>query len=74
MIAAIELIRQIKPKKIIVGVPVGPCYIINKIRVISDEVFCLKTDDFFESVGQYYEDFSEISDNEMKKLLQEINK
>lgn len=74
LIAAIKLIRQAQPKKIIVGIPVGPGHIINKIRVIADEVVCLIVNDFLESVGQYYKDFSEVSDNEMKKLLHQVNK
>jgi predicted phosphoribosyltransferase len=69
MIAALELIKQEKPAKIIIAVPVAPDDIIRKIEKYVDEVICLETHTPFYSIGLYYEDFTQVSDIEVIELL-----
>src|SRR5256885_17181078 len=69
MRAAAAALRQQGAAKIIVAVPVGApsnCY---EIRSVADEVVCLQTPRSFMGVGQYYEDFSQTTDEEVRELL-----
>jgi predicted phosphoribosyltransferase len=69
MLAAIQLIRQAMPKRIILAVPVAPPTTIEKIEQHVEEVICLKTPPYFHAVGAYYQDFTQISDEEAIKLF-----
>src|SRR5690606_1918790 len=69
MIAALELIRMENPKQIVAVVPVGPLNTIRLLKEHADKVICLESDPSFFAIGQYYEDFGEVSDQEVKELL-----
>jgi len=69
MMAAIEIIRQQNPKKIIVAVPVIARDTLDKIKALADEVICLDSPLMFFAVGQFYQDFPQISDEEVKEIL-----
>ena len=69
MMAAIEMVRQQNPKKIIVAVPVIALDTLGKIKVLADEVICLDSPLMFFAVGQFYQDFPQISDEEVKEIL-----
>lgn len=73
MLAAIKMMRKKKPKKIIVAVPVAPPETAKRIRQEADEFICLYTPEDFFGVGQFYIDFSEVSDEEVIRLLKEAN-
>lgn len=69
MRAAIKAIKQQKPKKIILAVPVAAATTIDELSNDVDEVICpLKPDDMF-AVGAWYDDFSQTSDEEVFNLL-----
>lgn len=67
--AAIMSIKQNSPKKIILAVPVSSSDAINKLLKEVDEIVCLKTPDDFYAVSAYYDNFEQISDNEVMNLL-----
>lgn len=69
ILAAIELIRKEKPKKIIVAVPVGPPGTIVLLKKNADEVVCLSTPEIFFAIGQFYENFEQVEDKEAIRLL-----
>jgi len=69
MMAGIEIIRQQNPKKIIVAVPVIARDTLDKIKNLADEVICLDSPLMFFAVGQFYQDFPQISDEEVKEIL-----
>ena len=69
MRAAASALRQQGAAKIIVAVPVGAPSTCHEIRSVADEVVCLQTPGSFMGVGQYYEDFSQTSDEEVRELL-----
>jgi putative phosphoribosyl transferase len=69
ILAAIRMIKKKHPKKIVVAVPVAPYSAIRKFKQIADDFICLHTPEDFLSVGQFYEDFSEVSDEEVIELL-----
>ncbi len=71
LISCIKLIKKQNPKEIIVALPVSPpgtLKTIKKLREVN-EVICLLIPDNFFAVGQFYEDFSPVSDNEVINLL-----
>jgi predicted phosphoribosyltransferase len=69
MRAAVKGLRQSGAAKIVVAVPVGPPETCHEIEQDADETICLSTPDFFQAVGQYYEDFSQTSDDDVRELL-----
>ncbi len=71
MLTAIKLVQKKNPKKIIVAIPVAPVQTADKLKQIADEFICLHVPDDFIGVGQYYLDFSQVSDEEVMDLLQE---
>lgn len=69
MLLTIKLIKEQKPKKIIVAVPVGPKDNIELLKKEADEVICLYTPKIFFAIGEFYENFEQFSDEEAIKLL-----
>src|SRR6266850_4257881 len=69
MRAAVKALRQRGAAKIVVVVPVGPPDTCREFEDQADEVICASMPEFFQAVGQYYEDFSQISDDEVRELL-----
>jgi len=69
MRAAVKALRESGAAKIVVAVPVGPPDTCREIAEEADETICLSTPEFFQAVGQYYEDFSQTSDANVRELL-----
>ena len=69
MRAAIDALRQMKPTKIVVAVPVAPASTCRDLRVEVDDLICLATPEPFYGVGQFYHDFSQVSDEDVNELL-----
>src|SRR5881296_4614907 len=69
MRAAVKALRQRGAAKIVVAVPVGPPDTCREFEDEADEVICASAPEFFQAVGQYYEDFSQTSDEEVRELL-----
>ena len=69
MRAAVTALRQRGAAKIVVAVPVGPQDTFHEIEEQADETICLSTPEFFQAVGQYYEDFSQTTDEDVRELL-----
>jgi len=62
MVAAVRAVRARKPKKLVVAVGVAPADSLERIRAEADEVVCLHAPTLFFAVGQFFEDFSEVTD------------
>lgn len=62
MLAAIRSVRARKPRKIIVAIGVASDQSLERIRAEADEVVCLETPIDFYAVGQFFADFSEVTD------------
>jgi putative phosphoribosyl transferase len=69
MKAAIEIIRQESPQKIVVAVPVIARDALKEIENLADEVIYLEAPELFFAVGQLYQDFEQVTDGEVKELL-----
>lgn len=74
MRAAVTALRQKGPREIVVGVPVASRYICDELQEESDETVCLYTPLDFFAVGQWYKEFSQTSDDEVRALLERAAK
>lgn len=72
MIAALQSVQIQKPHEVIVAVPVASPDRLQEVRRWCDEVVCLFAPFDFWAIGQFYEDFSQIEDEEVVKLLREF--
>lgn len=67
---AIQSLRKLEAKEIIVAVPVTPKEVAVVLREEADKLVALEIPEFFQgAVGAYYEDFGEVSDEEVIFLL-----
>lgn len=69
MQAAVRALRQQRPARVIIGLPVAPLGADADFSGIVDAFVCVANPSNFFSVGQYYEDFSETTDDEVRELL-----
>src|SRR3989442_15414962 len=69
MRAAVAALRQREVGKIVVAVPVGSPETCAEFEEEVDETVCAITPEFFRAVGQFYEDFSQTADEEVRELL-----
>ena len=69
MRAAASALRQQNPARIVVAVPVSAPQTCNEYRMGVDEIICAKTPEPFLGVGQWYRDFSQTTDEEVRDLL-----
>jgi len=69
MRAAAAALRQKNPARIIVAVPVSASQTCDEYRMGVDEIICAKTPEPFLGVGQWYENFSQTTDEEVRRLL-----
>jgi putative phosphoribosyl transferase len=71
MRAAIKTLRMQRPNRLIVAVPVGAPETCAALRAEADEVICAADPEHFLSVGTWYQDFSQTSDEVVESLLEE---
>jgi len=69
MRAAIMAVKAMKPKKLVVAVPVAARQTCDRIAAEVDQIVCVQTPVAFEGVGQWYADFEQTSDEEVRNLL-----
>lgn len=56
-------------KKLVIAVPVAPRQTMDDLNKVADKVVVLHAPSSFEAVGQFYQDFSQVSDNEVKEIM-----
>jgi putative phosphoribosyl transferase len=69
MIAALHALRAKQPQKLICAVPVAPPDTLAKVTPYADEMVCLDAPQQFYAVGQFYQSFPQVSDEEVIALL-----
>jgi predicted phosphoribosyltransferase len=69
MEAAILALRDQRPARIIVAVPVGAADTCARMRTIADDVVAIAIPDQFLAVGLWYEDFEQTTDEEVVAML-----
>jgi len=69
--AALASIRKKDPTSTVLAVPVAPLSTLRELEDEADQVVCLQTPHPFYAIGQFYRDFSQTSDEEVIRLLQQ---
>jgi len=69
MAVAVKEVKLQNPKKIIIAVPVAPPETIANLKSKVDEIIVLNIEPMFFAVGQFYENFPQTTDEEVRKLL-----
>ena len=67
--AAIDVLRHLGARRIVLAIPVAPTDTIEELRALADDVVCVETPAPFRSIGEWYVDFSQVSDTEVTDLL-----
>jgi predicted phosphoribosyltransferase len=73
MHAAVQALREQEPAKIVVAIPVCAPETCREMQKFADEIVWLFAPEWFHGVGQFYDDFSQTSDDEVRRLLAEAN-
>ena len=73
MIAALQSTRAQNPRGLIVAIPVVSPDRLAHVRQFCDDAVALLTPDDFWAVGQYYEEFEQVEDDQILDLLREAN-
>ena len=70
MKAAISTLSTEGISKLIVALPVAPPETADELRRMADEFICLETPSYFMAVGAFYQDFTQVTDEEVVKILE----
>ncbi len=70
MRAAAMALSRLSPERIVVAVPVGAAEVCARLRDVADEVVCAETPEPLWAVGNWYDDFSQTTDEEVRGLLE----
>ncbi|WP_227370232.1 phosphoribosyltransferase [Halomonas sp. M20] len=73
MRAAIQAVRRLGAKRLVLAVPVAPQETLEQLAGEVDEVVCVATPDHFHAVGQWYIDFGQTTDAEVHECLEKHN-
>ena len=67
--AAVEVARRRGAARVVLGVPVGPPTSVAELRGVADDVVCVEVSDHFVGLSEWYDDFHQVSDAEVARLL-----
>lgn len=67
--AALQGLRQRRPARIVLAVPVAPTAVVDMLRSEVDALICLAQPEPFDAIGLYYRDFHQLDDAEVVALL-----
>jgi len=71
MMAALGFVRRRNPAKLVAAIAVSPRDTLQKLRAVADDVVCLASPSYFRAVGEFFADFDQVSDSEVKTILAE---
>jgi predicted phosphoribosyltransferase len=69
MFAAVQWVKKQRPRKLIIAVPVGPSETIDRLKKVADEVIAISTPLLFGAVGEFYEDFTQVTDDKVQEIM-----
>lgn len=72
MLAALRAVRALGPKRLVAAVGVAAAEAIEAMQQEADEVCCLECPERFFAVGQFFEDFPQVSENEVIEQLKRV--
>jgi putative phosphoribosyl transferase len=73
MLAAVSAVRGLEPSAVVVAVPVGARQAVQALRAVADLVVCLSTPEPFIAVGAAYQDFRQLSDEEVVVIINQFS-
>jgi putative phosphoribosyl transferase len=74
MKAALASVKNRGAASVTVAIPVGPPSTIEELKKMANRVVCLYTPEYFQAIGEFYDDFNQTSDEEVLKLLHETKR
>jgi putative phosphoribosyl transferase len=74
MMLAVQALHEQRVARVVVAVPVAPAAAVWQLNSLAHEVVCLAQPEPFDSVGQWYEDFSQVEDSEVCRTLDRLAK
>lgn len=72
MLAGLRVVNARKPFEVIVAVPVGAPDRLEEIQAECDEMICLHKAADLRSIGEYYEDFHQVEEEDVVRILREF--
>jgi predicted phosphoribosyltransferase len=72
LLGTVDMLRKSNPARIIVAVPVAPASAVSKLNQVVDEVVVVLVPENFYGVGSFYEDFEQVSDEEVIYYLNKL--
>jgi predicted phosphoribosyltransferase len=70
--AALKVVKAQGPRELIVAVPVACAAVLDGLRPLCDEIFCLHSPHRLWAVGQWYEEFHEVEDQQVLDILRQF--
>lgn len=67
--AAIKTLRHMRPASLVLAVPVGPASTCKRLREHVDDLVCVYAPERFYAIGQFYQDFSQVTDDQVIEIL-----
>lgn len=71
--ASLHALKRQGSKRTVVATPVAPLQAVEALREEADDVICLETPEYFGAIGFFYQDFSQVSDAEVSRLLNSMS-
>ncbi len=71
MLAAVQSIKKMNPSRLIASAPVASTTAAAKLRPLVDKVVCPYVEEEFYAVGEFYENFAQVTDAEVVRYLRE---
>ncbi len=71
MEAALKAVRSRRPARLVAALGVAPPDVVRRMEELADDVVCLHAPTHFYAVGQFFNDFSQVTDEEVIRLLRE---
>lgn len=67
--AALQYLRRLEPETLVCAIPVGPPSTVTRLAADVDEMVCPRQPERFRAVGEWYEEFSQVTDGEVEAIL-----
>jgi putative phosphoribosyl transferase len=71
MRAAAQALKALRPAQIIIAVPTAPKETCHALSQEVDKIVCLQTPEPFTAIGDWYQDFSQVTDDEVREIMEE---
>jgi putative phosphoribosyl transferase len=73
VVAALAALRTHRPARVVLALPVGPSDTLDALERSVDDLVCLHRPSWFRAVGEFYDDFAQVSDEEVVAILDRAN-